>query len=125
MKILKIILCIGIFVAGVAMFQSFQYEWIEFDEPEIPDVVSLSGDLVPIFEARCNSNVCHGGGVAPDLRPDNAYNSLIMGGFVNVDEPETSSIYTCLLPGGSMVQYAAPGDAELVLAWIEQGALDN
>jgi len=104
---------------------SCQYEWIEFEDPEIPDVVSFSNDIVPIFEASCNTNVCHGGSKDPDLRPDKAFNSLITGGYVDVDNPEQSIIYTCLLTGESMEQYAQPGDDELILAWIEQGAQDN
>lgn len=106
-------------------FQSCQYEWIEFEEVEIPEVVSFETDIVPLFEAGCNSNVCHGGGKDPDLRPDKAYNSLLSGGYVDVANPEQSSIYTSVITGGSMAQYSQPGDEELILAWIEQGALNN
>jgi hypothetical protein len=110
---------------ALTALQSCQYEWIEFEETEIPDVVSLSNDLIPIFEASCNTNVCHGGSADPDLRPDKAFNALISGGYVDTSNPEQSSLYTCLLAGGSMEQYAEPGDAELILAWIEQGAKNN
>jgi hypothetical protein len=121
-KLLSIPLLIAALLAGM---QSCQYEYIMFEEVDIPEEVSFANDIVPIFERGCNTNLCHGGNADPDLRPDNAYNSLINGGYVNVDSPEESSIYTTLLPGGSMEQYAEPGEKDFILAWIEQGAKNN
>lgn len=123
---MKKYLAIFILTAGIiAMFPSCYYEDIEFDETIIPETVSFSGDIVPIFVAGCNASVCHGGGKDPDLRPENAYSALMNDGYVNVANPSSSSLYTCLLPGGSMETYAKQGDAALILAWIEQGAKNN
>ena len=104
---------------------SCEYAWIDYEEVSVPDTVSFSNNVVPIFERGCNASVCHGGGADPDLRPDRAYNSLISGGYVNTDDPAMSSIYTSIIKGGSMEQYADPGDDEVILKWIEQGALNN
>jgi len=116
-----LILILGI----VAMFPSCYYEEIEFDEAILPDSVSFTTDVIPIFEAGCNASVCHGGGKDPDLRPENAYNSLMNGGFVNTSDPVSSIIYQSVAPGGSMVSYSKQGDANMILAWIEQGAKNN
>ena len=115
------ILMVGAFL----VFNSCQYDWIEFEEPVLPDTVSFANDVVPIFERGCNASGCHGGGFNPDLRPDVAYVSLMSGGYVDKNSPASSSIYTVMIPGGSMVNYTQPGEADLVLEWIEQGALDN
>lgn len=104
---------------------SCEYAWIDHGDAMLPDTVSFKTHLVPLFEQGCNASVCHGGSADPDLRPDNAYNSLISGGYVDTDDPGQSSLYTSLLRGGSMEQYADPGDAELILRWIEQGAQNN
>ncbi len=116
-----LVLLLGTFL----VFNSCQYDWIEFEEPILPDTVSFSSDIIPIFEKSCNAGGCHGGGFDPDLRPESAYVSLISGGYVDTDSPASSSIYTVLIAGGSMSNYAEQGDPELILEWIEQGALDN
>jgi len=125
---MKKYLALLILIAGiVAMLPSCYYEEIEFDEPVIipGDTVSFSLEVVPIFEARCNASVCHGGSKDPNLTPDNAYNSLMNDGYVNTTTPSSSIIYTCILPGGSMVSYAKQGDANLILKWIQEGAKNN
>ena len=92
---------------------------------EVPDSVSFSANVIPIFDARCNSAGCHStGGIQPDLTSTNAYNDLIIFGYVDTDFPELSVLYT-KVHSGSMVQFAEPGDAEIILKWIEQGAEDN
>ncbi|MFN3841225.1 MAG: hypothetical protein ACK4RF_11025 [Cyclobacteriaceae bacterium] len=98
--------------------------------PQQPDVgtVSFSNDIIPIFNSSCNVTGCHNGTQVPDLRPANAYNSLTAGGYVNTGNPEASELYQWMSgnrglpmpPGGSNNTYNA-----YVLAWIQQGALDN
>lgn len=122
MKILKALL---IFAAAAFVFSACEYEWIEPDLPPIPDEVSFASDVMPVFNNGCNTSVCHGaGGTAPDLSEGAAYNALMNGGFVDTDTPEASIIYTSL-KSGSMKSYAKPGDAEIILAWIQQGAKNN
>jgi len=91
--------------------------------------MSFSGDIIPIFNASCNATGCHSqGGLKPDLSSGNAYSSLTSGGYVNTGTPGNSSLYQWMsgkkaLPmplSGPNATYNAK-----VLAWIEQGALNN
>jgi len=92
----------------------------------VPDSVSFSVNVLPIFDARCDNSGCHiTGGTAPDLTAANAYNSLIVFGYVDTDLPEQSQLYLKMNTGGSMAKFCNPGDADIVLKWIQQGALDN
>ncbi len=96
---------------------------------EITRPVSFATDMIPIFNASCNSSGCHNtGGKAPDLSPSNAYNSLQNGNYVNTSAPENSELYlwmtgkraTPMPVSGINKDYNA-----LVLAWIKQGAQNN
>jgi len=121
----KFIKVISLVVIGMLFIQSCEYEWIVPEEPDIPTVVSYSKDNQPIFDQSCNSSGCHAsGGPAPVLTADVSYNELMNGGYVNVDDPEGSLIYTSIV-AGTMKVYAKPGDSDFILKWIEQGALDN
>jgi hypothetical protein len=123
---MKKYLAILVLVSGIiAMFSSCYYEDIEFDKANLPDTISFSLNVVPIFEQGCNASVCHGGGKAPDLRPENAYQSLMDGGYVNSSDPVSSVIYQEVTTGGGMASYAKQGDDAMILQWIEQGAKNN
>ncbi len=111
-------------VAGL-LLGSCTSDVIEPKEPTIPDQVSFSTNVIPIFNLSCNNTGCHApGGKSPDLSPGVAYENLILYGLVDVDAPASSSLYVKITTG-SMTQYAKTGDAEIILKWIEQGALDN
>lgn len=104
---------------------SCEYEWIEPEPQPIPDVVSFQNHIVPIFNNSCNMGGCHdAGGFAPDLSPANAYASLNDGSYIDINTPDASILYTSM-KNGSMKPYASPGDAELILEWIVQGAKNN
>lgn len=122
MKIINILLLFAL--AGVILC-SCEYEWIQPEKKPIPENVSFSADLIPIFDKGCNIGVCHGAGATPpDLTPANAYHSLIDGAYVDTETPEASILYNTM-KSGSMQSYTDPGDEEIVLAWIEQGAKNN
>jgi hypothetical protein len=96
---------------------------------EITRTVSFSADIIPIFNASCNTSGCHSaGGIKPDLSPTNAFNSLNGGGYINTSEPESSELYLWMTgkksvpmpPSGINKDYNS-----LVLAWIKQGAQNN
>jgi hypothetical protein len=92
---------------------------------EVPDTVYFDANVLPIFDARCDNTGCHAtGGIAPDLTTANAYNSLIVFGYVDTDLPAQSQLYL-KMSTGSMAKFCNPGDADIVLRWIEQGALDS
>lgn len=122
----KLIPLMILLAAGfVLALSSCSYEWIEYDEPVIPDTVSFKNDIVPIFNQSCNSAGCHSeGGFDPVLTPEVAYSELIDGGYVNTENPEGSTLYLSMT-SGSMEIYAQPGDAELILEWIKDGANNN
>lgn len=107
-----------------------------YDDPPVPaeldpDLVFFSSSVVPIFDKACNSSGCHNTGeVAPDLTDSNAYDELVGGGYVNTTIPESSSLYLRvtgtedgpLMPPGSTITAT---DKEIILAWIEKGALND
>ena len=124
MKVRTVLMILA--MAGFVL-SSCEYEWIEPEKVPIPDTVSFSNDVMPIFNNGCNTNVCHGpGATSPDLSEGNAYNALVNGGYVDTETPEASTIYTCMINGGSMTSYVqSASDPEIILAWIEQGAENN
>ncbi len=114
----------AIFLLGV-MISSCTSDIIKPKPVEVPDVVSFSANVIPIFDASCNASGCHAnGGIPPNLTPASAYTSLTFFGYVDVDFPEQSILYE-KINTGSMAKYATNQDREIILKWIQQGALDN
>ena len=63
----------------------------------------------------------------PSLVPENAYNELKNGGFINTNDPENSILYLSV-NGGGMPAGRAPlseNDKKIILAWITEGAKNN
>lgn len=128
----KITLLAGILAFGMFLYTGCYSDQFE-PEPIIIDPVdeiSFSNDIVPIFVTGCNLSICHAtGAVAPDLTPANAYNAMINGGYVNTADPTASEFYLWLIGDGGR-DIMPPGGQdneliELVLGWMQQGALDN
>ncbi len=118
LKILTILCAFGISLT------SCTYETLPKPEGVSGDV-SWQTDVLPIFTNNCSVTGCHvSGAINPDLSAANAYNSLVYSGYVDVDNPELSSIYV-KVNTGSMKNYASDTQKAYILAWIEQGALDN
>lgn len=124
----KLILVAGMLVLASALFSSCT-KYV-FDPPVIDpeEEVFFAVDVVPIFTAKCVS--CHGGSVNPDLRADKAYASLVTNAnpatkYVNTATPETSVIYTKLLPGTSHDGRSTGIEQQTILKWIQDGALNN
>ena len=71
--------------------------------------------------AGCHNNTSPQGGL--DLTEGNAYNNINNATYINLTMPSSSLIYTKPLAshGGTY----SPGEADNVLKWIEQGAIDN
>jgi len=100
----------------------------EGGEVPIPDDVSYSKDIMPLWEGECVS--CHQGSVPPDLRPDKSYISLL-DGFVQPTDSENSILYLSLIHAPNVkpmpsrdVKWPA-SQTDLVKAWIDQGAKNN
>jgi hypothetical protein len=133
MSIKRISIIMAVIAVFVFSLQSFyKVATVPKDNTiEITGPVSFSGDLIPLFNASCNMSGCHAkGGQKPDLTPDNAYTSLTNGGYIDVTNPENSSVYlwltgkkgTPMPPGGPS---NPSGINDYMLAWIQQGALNN
>jgi hypothetical protein len=120
MKI-KSILKIFFFTFSISMIfgacQWITIEPVETDKPEGP--VSFSQQIQPIFTQKCIA--CHASR-NPVLTEGNAYNSLMNGGYVNVQDPPASRIIIQLNTGHGN---STPNERTLILTWIEQGALNN
>jgi hypothetical protein len=124
----RILMVAGILVVASSLFLSCE-QYI-YDPPVLdPDEeVFFAADIVPIFTAKCTG--CHGGSIAPDLRADKAYASLVTDAspatrYVNTASPETSGLYTKLLPGASHDGRSTGIEQQMILKWIQDGALNN
>jgi hypothetical protein len=116
-----------IIAIGLIALQSCQYDWVQ-EEPEVPitDTLSFATDIQPIFNLSCNGSGCHAkGGFDPDLTAENSYSALFAENLINTADPESSGLYLSVIKGGSMESFAKSGDANKILTWIQQGALNN
>jgi hypothetical protein len=108
---------------------SCTYDIKEMTAVEIPDSVSFKNNIIPFFEADCAKSGCHvTGSLPPDLTAENAYVSLTVYGYVELDtsKAEESIIYKKITNGGSMEKYVNdPNQSELLLKWIKQGSKNN
>ena len=122
---LKYLKGLALIVMGMLFMTSCEYQIIEFEEIEIPEVVSFSDDIIPIFNSSCVS--CHGEGHwKVDLTPENAYDDIFAKGLVNIDMPEDSKLYTVLIESGGLHDgKTTPPQRTLILTWIEEGAENN
>ena len=97
---------------------------------QLPAVVSFSTNIVPIFNSYCNSIGCHAA-TAPaaglNLTPASAYGSLMAKHETYTVNPTGSNLYIEIangeMPKGgpSLNNY----NQQLILKWIQQGALNN
>ena len=127
-NILKIFILIsmGLFLNS-CYYDSFPQD-IDDGGGEVPDVVSYSADIMPLWEGQCVA--CHQGSVPPDLRPENSYDSLL-NGFVEAGKSEESNLYLSLIHAPGVSPMPSPSNqwpasqTNLVKAWIDQGAKNN
>jgi hypothetical protein len=108
-------------LAGILLFGSCEKVVYPPIEIEIPDSVSYSLDIQPIWDDKCVN--CHGGSRDPDLRQENSYDALTNGGYINTSEPEESELMKKLY--GSHDSRALEAEKQLILLWIEEGAKNN
>lgn len=95
----------------------------------VPTNVSLKNDVQPIFNRDCNLSGCHDGipSHSPSLTPENAYDDLTSGGFINTSDPTNSVLYLSV-NGGGMPAGRAPlseNDLKIIEGWITDGAKNN
>ena len=114
-------LIFAVVLTGILLFGSCEKVVYPPVEIELPDTVSYSLDIQPIWDNKCVN--CHDGGRDPDLKPENSYESLINGGHINVNDPAESDLMKKLY--GSHDSRATETEKQLTLLWIEEGAKDN
>lgn len=110
-------ICIGF---SVISCEPYVIEYAEIDTT-IP--IDFTEEIMPIFKSNCA--VCHSTNQPPKLSSGNAYASLIDGGYINTTSPESSSLYTKLLPGETHEGRITTPDLEKILVWIQQGAKET
>ncbi len=111
-------------VIGLLIFSACTSDVIEPATPPSPtDTVKFATQIQPFFTSGCG---CHApGGPSPVLKAGQSYQALKDGNFINLASPDQSVIYTVMKTGGSMRAYTNTDEANLVLSWIKQGALNN
>lgn len=123
----KIFGSLFVFLVGVMMFASCAKDTVQHPGSNInPNLkISFKDTIQPIFTSGCLGSFCHSGSTSPNLTVGNAYASLQAGGFINTAAPAQSILYVEMAPGGGMSSHCTADQANLVLAWITKGALDN
>jgi len=128
MKIFKYKNVFLLTLIALVMSSCYYDEVIKIEEDIDVGEVAFTIDVIPIFNQSCNISGCHNGSVAPNLLPANAYNSLINGSYVNVNAPKNSELYLWMRGEKNLPMPPSGPDANdnaIILAWIEQGALNN
>jgi hypothetical protein len=122
LNILGKLLVAVLLIAAIAGLSSCEkYSWIpEKIDPVIP--VYFQAEIQPIFNANCIS--CHTAIRNPDLRDGKSYESLTSGGFVN-QPGESSELYLHMTTSSTHIPRSSDTEKNLVLNWINQGALNN
>jgi len=125
MKI-KNIIKFSLFVFSISIvFVACQWitiEPVETDNPDGPDngtPVSLANNLQPIFTSKCAA--CHTSR-NPVLTVGNTSNSLTTGGFVDTQNPSSSTIVVKTNTGHGGL---TPSQKTMLLKWIQEGAQNN
>ena len=113
-------------ITGIAI-QSCTYDFIKEAEPVDPGTpVSFSQQILPIFTNNNNCTACHKpGSTSPDLTAANAYSAI--NNLINTGTPASSRIYTFPEPSSGTHNWKkyTESQAQLILLWITQGALNN
>ena len=88
--------------------------------------ISFATQIAPIF-TKDGCTACHKtGSQVPDLTATNAYGQLVPQ-YVTVSSPASSLLLTFPGPGSSNHTWKqlSAADAQLILAWINEGAKNN
>ncbi len=91
-------------------------------KPEIEVGVSYSTQVQPIFDNNCV--MCHSGNQHPHLAPDESYDELTSGGYLDTITPGSSKIYLKLTSPPHDAR-ATEEEKLTILQWITEGALNN
>jgi len=107
---------------------SCTYDFIKKAEPINPSTpVSFATQILPIFTSDGCTGCHKPGGQTPDYTIPNTYSSIMSNNVVNTTTPESSLLYTVPNPttSGHTWTKLTSSQAQLILLWIQQGALNN
>ena len=120
---------------GITVFFSCSYEKGKIAKPEcvLPNTVSFSQDILPLFNSECNTAGCHTSAThagSLNLEPTVAYTQLLASGsgYIDTLNPNFSILYNKLITTtGQMPPSGKLDDCkiQLVLKWIQQKAKNN
>lgn len=112
---------------SLSFLTSCEYEFIEPEQVIIPEVISFSDDIIPIFNNSCNYSGCHAAGFAIlDLSPAKAYEELFRKQLINREIPDQSELYLKLTDTrGTHKDRSTATEQALILEWITKGAQNN
>ena len=118
---------IFIIMVSFTFIVSCEYDFIQPERVVVPESVTFSGDIIPIFNESCNFSGCHVAGFTfVDLSPQNAYKDLFQKGLINIGEPDQSILYTKLIEtNGTHTDRSSPTQQATILEWITKGAKNN
>jgi hypothetical protein len=122
-----IVLCMSLFAACT-------YEKAELKvECGLPETVSFSNDIVPIFNKHCNTAGCHSGPspqAGLNLEASIAYSQLMSSGsgYVDTVTPKYSVLHAYMNSASDPMPPTGKLDqctVDLIYKWIEQKAKNN
>ena len=102
---------------------------ISTPEPTTPAVISFSNDILPLFQNRCRN--CHGGNKIEEGLILLSYNDIMAGsdnGSVVIPGDAENSLLVEMLLKNKMPKRGpklTPIQVQLIVDWINQGALNN
>lgn len=111
----------------VVTINSCEYEYIipeELSPVDTTKIISFDTIVVRIFFDQNCINCHNNGGQSPNLSANSPHASIVPA-LVNIGDPELSTIYTKPHPDGNHSQKYTINQAQNVLQWITQGALNN
>lgn len=130
MKLLSIYWAILMVVA----FNSCTYEKAQLNiSCDIPQQVSFSNDIIPVFNQHCNTAGCHSGAsptAGLNLDPATAYTQLMHpgSGYIDTITPKYSVLHASMNDASNPMPPTGKLDKctlDLIYKWIEQKAKNN
>lgn len=122
-------LILAIFVIASCTYKYEDPDFVPAPPIDTTVVISFATQIVPIWNDGNNCTACHKpGGTSPDLTPANAYSQITSKNLVVANDLAGSKIYYFPNPTNTAShtwkKYTS-AQAELVAAWINQGAKNN
>ena len=128
-KIILSLIIIPTLIITISLNSGCRYDEILPEVIDPTDTIYFSADIITTFNQSCNFSGCHAfDQEPPDLTPNNAYDALTNGGYIDLDDPEQSELYQWVNGNRSTPMPITGTDDEFankVLIWIQQGALNN